>query len=146
MADYRDDRRALRFERDRLVEDLQRAEQTLESQDAQLDAQRARIAALERQLAAPTTPPTQPSAPIAWDCAACGKGNEAHYRFCLGCGATRPESGASTAIPPGDAPAAGAWSRPPVARSKHVPIWLIVTIAALVAGIVVWVVGGGAFG
>jgi len=141
MADYRDDRRALQYERDRLAEDLSDAEQQLSAQQHQLAAQQqqlasqqAKLQALESQLAQPQ-PTSDPDAP--WRCSGCGQQNEAHYRFCLGCGATRQErtmvaQHASERQRAGPTPLAG--PQPAQLATRRAARPRKVLIAAMVAG------------
>ncbi|HMR09549.1 MAG TPA: hypothetical protein PKA88_27410, partial [Polyangiaceae bacterium] len=55
--------------------------------DAELEELRLRVAPEPAPSAAPGT------------CAACGKSNQPHYKFCLGCGANLPEAATHAAKP-----------------------------------------------
>jgi len=141
MPRYRDDTDALRFQKERLAEDLQQAEAELQqqrsaataaegelrAQSAQLAAKEAELAALRQKLAGQQPASTGQAAVGEVRCPSCGKSNQAHYKFCLGCGTdlqgAPPAPMASPAANFNLAPAA-----PPAANARAV----IVVVATLV--------------
>ncbi|MFO0567060.1 MAG: hypothetical protein U0263_15435 [Polyangiaceae bacterium] len=89
MTDYRDSDEAAKLRAHVLQEELAEREAEVAAQRQELERQRAELAAKSEELAALRARVPEPAAPQPdgkWVCGACHRANEAHYKFCLGCG------------------------------------------------------------
>ena len=136
MTGYRDDRDALRLEKERLAADLGDAERQLHEQQARaaeaeraLAAQQAQLAANQAELMRLRQPPPA-SAPIDGApvrCQQCGRENQSAHKFCLGCGAVL---GQALVAPPMAAPIA---YEPPQPNQRTPVIVVIVAFVVMFA-------------
>jgi Tfp pilus assembly protein FimV len=139
MKGYRDDRDALRHENEQLEAERDDAERALAEQKAraaeaerELASQRAELAAKEAELAR-LTPAPAPVATADGDvvCPACGRENQQHYKFCLGCGtelgAARPVQRALAPHAAGTPNLAGA----PAKSGSAVPMFVLIAVALI---------------
>lgn len=101
VGDYRNDRGALREANADLEDELAAREQQLAEREAELARKRDELAAKDAELAELRKRVAPEPAPVAAPgiCTACGKANQLHYKFCLGCGADMPEVASHGAKP-----------------------------------------------
>ena len=81
---YRDDREALRQRCEQLTRENEELRQHLAAWQSAVQERDAEIARLKALI---PPPPAAPQQDGTVRCNACGKDNESHYKFCLGCGA-----------------------------------------------------------
>ena len=87
--DYRDGRAALREQNAVLEEELAEREAELQRREHELAERNAELLAKDAELAElrARVPPPTPAGDGKRRCTACERVNDAHYKFCLGCGA-----------------------------------------------------------